>query len=136
MRASTGSALNLKEKPTKSDKRKSEPPADGLRDAPPPKEGIKSFLMIKNLYRGSDFIETSDGLKTLLHRIEKGLNFYFLGEFGRPEVAENRRFFRKKTVIGNQKGWFDSLLRSPKTGFFLKNRRFPVTSGRPIPYKI
>ena len=38
VRASTGSALSLKEKIPKSDKRKSEPPSDGLRDAPPPKE--------------------------------------------------------------------------------------------------
>ena len=43
VRASTGSALSLKEKIPKSDKRKSEPPSDGLRDAPPPKEKIKNF---------------------------------------------------------------------------------------------
>ena len=101
MRASTGSALNLKEKPTKSDKRKSEPPADGLRDAPPPKEGIKSLrrrFNDKKSVQRIRFSRVERWTQTPLHRIEKRLNFLvsFLGEIGRPDVTGNRRFFRKK----------------------------------------
>ena len=79
MRASTGSALNLKEKPTKSDKRKSEPPADGLRDAPPPKEGIKSLRRLFNDTKSVQRIGFYRGelsTQTLLNRVVEELNFF------------------------------------------------------------